>query len=337
MEIKQNYSLEKHNTFRLPVKARWFLEYDTEEDIVTALRDEYFMECYKIHIGAGSNLLFLNDFNGIILHSRIKDITVISENEESVCLKVGSGVIWDELVQYAVSHGWGGIENLSHIPGEVGAAAIQNIGAYGVEVKDVIDSVEGYHIPTLEKQVFSKAECQYAYRSSIFKTEYADQYIIAYVNIRLSKKPLFSLSYGNLKDELAKYPEISLQTIRDAIIAIRSKKLPDPEQIGNAGSFFMNPVVTEEEFQELKNKFPDIPSYPASDNKVKVPAAWLIEQCGFKGQAYGQAGVYDKQALVLVNLGNADGNEIALLADIIIQTVEVRFGIRLRPEVKYIC
>lgn len=337
MEIKQNYSLEEHNTFHLPVKTRWFLEYDSEEDIVQALRDEYFMECLKVHIGAGSNLLFLNDFDGIILHSRIRDITVSREDEESVYLRVGSGVEWDELVRYAVSNGLGGIENLSDIPGEVGAAAIQNIGAYGVEVKDVVEMVEAYHIPTLEKHLFSNADCKYAYRSSVFKKEYDNQYIIAYVTIRLSKSPQFTLSYGNLKEELARYPEISLHTIREAIIAIRGKKLPNPEQLGNAGSFFMNPVVTQEQFNELKSRFPHIPSYPASEGKVKIPAAWLIEQCGFKGKAYGQAGVYEKQALVLVNLGNATGSEIALLADVIIQTVATRFGVELTPEVKYIC
>ena len=337
MEIKQNYSLEKHNTFHLPVKARWFLEYDNEEDITTALRDEYFMECLKVHIGAGSNLLFLNDFNGIILHSRIRDIRVTAEDDESISLRVGSGMVWDELVKYAVSHELYGIENLSGIPGEVGAAAIQNIGAYGAEAKDVIESVETYHIPTLEKKIFTNSECHYAYRSSIFKKEYDNQYIIAYVNLRLSKKPHFSLEYGNLQEETAKCPELTLQAVREAVLAIRAKKLPDPEQLGNAGSFFMNPVVTSEQFEALKKDYPDMPSYPAAEGKVKVPAGWLIEQCGFKGKTYGQAAVYEKQALVIVNLGGADAGEIALLADVIIQTVEARFGIKLTPEVKYIC
>lgn len=336
MEIKQNYPLEKHNTFHLPVKTRWFLEYDNEEDVQNALRDEYFMECNKVHIGSGSNLLFLDDFNGIILHSRIKDITVVREEDEFVYLRVGSGVVWDELVEYAVSNGWGGIENLSHIPGETGAAAIQNIGAYGAEIKDVLETVEAYHIPTLEKHVFSNQDCKYTYRSSIFKKEYENQYVVVYVTLRLDKHPRFSLSYGNLQNELARYPEVSLRNIREAVIAIRTTKLPDPEQLGNAGSFFTNPVVTEDKFHELKGLYPDIPSYPAPGNKVKIPAAWLIEQCGFKGKAYGNAGVYDKQALVLVNLGNANGSEIALLANVIMDTVASRFGVELVPEVKYI-
>lgn len=337
MEIKQNYSLEEHNTFHLPVKTRWFLEYDTEEEVRTALRDEYFMECNKLHIGGGSNLLFVNDFDGIILHSNIRDITVLKEDGEHVYLRVGSGVVWDDLVRHAVANGWGGIENLSGIPGETGAAAIQNIGAYGAEFKDVLETVEAYHIPTLEKHVFTNAECGYGYRSSIFKRKYDNQYIVVYVTLRLDKQPRFSLSYGNLRQELSRYSEISLPNIREAVLSVRRAKLPDPEQLGNAGSFFMNPVVSAEQFDGLKSEFPEIPSYPAPENKVKIPAGWLIEQCGFKGKNYGHAAVYDKQALVLVNLGNASGSEIALLADIIMQTVASRFGITLTPEVKYIC
>lgn len=335
MEIKQNYSLEMHNTFHLPVKTRWFLEYDNEHDIVTALSDEYFMECVKMHIGAGSNLLFLNDYNGIVLHSRIRDLAVVREDDEHVYVRVGSGLIWDDFVRYAVSNGLGGVENLSDIPGEVGAAAIQNIGAYGAEIKDVVETVEAYHIPTLEKRVFSNADCRYAYRSSIFKTEYDNQYIVAYVTMRLDKKPCFSLAYGNLEAELARYPEIDLASVREAVRAVRSRKLPDPAVMGNAGSFFMNPVIDKTQFEELKTRYPDMPFYETG-GRFKIPAAWLIEQCGFKGKAYGCAGVYEKQALVLVNLGGADGSEIALLADRIMETVAARFGVELKPEVKYI-
>lgn len=335
MEIKQNYSLENHNTFHLPVKTRWFLEYDSEADIVTALRDEYFMECVKLHIGSGSNLLFLNDYNGIILHSRIRDVSVIREDAEHVYVRAGSGVLWDDLVRYAVTNGWGGIENLSLIPGETGAAAIQNIGAYGAEIKDVVESVEAYHIPTLEKHVFSNTDCRYAYRTSAFKKEYDNQYIVSYVTLRLDKHPRFSLTYGNLEAELAGCPQIDLDAVRRAVITVRRRKLPDPEQLGNAGSFFMNPVVSENRFAELKSKHPDMPFYPA-EGGVKIPAGWLIEQCGFKGKNYGQASVYEKQALVLVNRGEADGSEIALLADLIMETVANRFGIGLTPEVKYI-
>lgn len=237
---------------------------------------------------------------------------------------------------YAVSKGWGGIENLSLIPGEAGAAAIQNIGAYGMEIKDVIESVEAYNQLTFEKRTFTNTDCEYGYRNSYFKNEHHDPHIITYITLRLSKNPSFSVNYGNLKEELTKYPEVTLETIREAVITIRRQKLPDPEVLGNAGSFFMNPIITAEHFEKLKKQFPEIPSYPASEGKIKVPAGWLIEQCGFKGKNHGPVGVYEKQALVLVNLGDARGHEIALVAESIRTAVKDRFGIELMPEVKYV-
>lgn len=336
MRIEENYSLEKHNTFHLPVKTRWFMEYANEEELGRILRDEYFQECISLHIGSGSNLLFINDFNGIILHSQIKGMQVAAETDDTVLLRVGAAEIWDDVVAYAVSHGWGGIENLSLIPGEAGATAIQNIGAYGVEAKDVIESVEAYNQLSFEKRVFTNAECEYGYRSSYFKNDHNDPYIVTYVNLRLNKKSVFSLEYGNLKEELAKYPEITLQTIRNAVIDIRRQKLPDPEQFGNAGSFFMNPLITAAHFEKLKELYPNMPSYTSGEGQVKVPAGWLIEQCGFKGKSHGSVGVYEKQALILVNLGDAQGHEIALVAESIRAAVNDRFGIEIVPEVKYV-
>lgn len=336
MRIEQNFSLEKYNTFHLPVKTRWFMEYETEDELQQILRDEYFQECVSLHIGGGSNLLFINDYNGIILHSRISGMTVVEETDDQVSLRVGAGEKWDDVVAYAVSRGWGGIENLSLIPGEAGATAIQNIGAYGVEIKDVIETVETYNQLTFEKRVFTNEECEYGYRASYFKDEHHDPYIVTHVTIRLSKKPVFSINYGNLQEELATYPEVNLETIRQAIIKIRQEKLPDPEVYGNAGSFFMNPVVAVEHFERLTKEYPEMPSYPCSEGKIKVPAGWLVERCGFKGKSHGSVGVYEKQALVLVNLGDARGHEIALVAESIRTAVNDRFGIELIPEVKYV-
>ena len=221
MRIEQNYSLEKHNTFHLPVKTRWFMEYETEEELQRILHDEYFQECLSLHIGGGSNLLFINDYNGIIIHSRIKGISISAETDEYVSLRVGAAEIWDDVVAYAVLKGWGGIENLSLIPGEAGAAAIQNIGAYGMEIKDVIESVEAYNQLTFEKRTFTNTDCEYGYRNSYFKNEHHDPHIITYITLRLSKNPSFSVNYGNLKEELTKYPEVTLETIREAVITYR--------------------------------------------------------------------------------------------------------------------
>ena len=336
MRIEENYSLEKHNTFHLSVRTRWFMEYASEEELERILRDEYFQECFSLHIGSGSNLLFINDFNGIILHSAIKGIKVEKETNEHVWLRVGAAEKWDDVVAYAVDHGWGGIENLSLIPGETGAAAVQNIGAYGAEIKDVIESVETYNQLTFEKRIFTNKECEYSYRYSYFKNEHNDPHIVTYVLLRLNKQPVFSINYGNLKEALSAYPEVSPKTVRDAVITIRKEKLPDPDKLGNAGSFFMNPIIPSAQYNNLKEQYPTMPSYPAGEGMVKVPAGWLIEQCGFKGKSHGEVGVYEKQALVLVNLGNAKGFEIALAAESIRTAVKDSFGIEIMPEVRYV-
>lgn len=336
MRIEENYSLLAYNTFHLPVKARWFMEYENEEELGRIVRDEYFQECISLHIGCGSNLLFINDYRGIILHSQIKGIQLMEENEDTALLRIGAAEIWDDVVACAVSKGWGGIENLSNIPGAAGAAAIQNIGAYGVEIKDVIESVEAYNQFSFEKRIFTKEECQYGYRYSFFKNEHNEPHIVTHILIRLNKKPVYALQYGELKETLAGYPAITLSHIREAVIAIRKEKLPDPGIIGNAGSFFTNPFITEQHFNKLKAQYPDMPYYPASNNQIKIPAAWLIEQCGFKGKNHGQVGVYGKHALALTNLGNANGHEIALVAESIRSAIKERFDVELTPEVKYI-
>ncbi|MDR1258559.1 MAG: UDP-N-acetylmuramate dehydrogenase [Tannerellaceae bacterium] len=338
MRIEEHFPLENHNTFRLPVKARWFIEYDNEDELLRILRDEYFRECDSIHIGSGSNLLFLNDYNGIILHSTIKGVNIEEETDQAVILRIGAAEIWDDIAAFAISRGWYGAENLSGIPGECGAAAVQNIGAYGVELKDIIQSVEACDRNTCEKHIFSREDCRYSYRYSRFKDESATPYIITHIRIRLSKSPAFTLHYSGLMEQIvARHPGIILPGVRETILSIRKEKLPDPAQYGNAGSFFMNPVITVLHFEALKAAYPNIPSFPADGDMVKkVPAGWLIEQCGFRGASKGGAGVYHKQALILVNLGNASGQDIALLAEDIRTAVYKRFSITLTPEVRYI-
>ena len=335
MRIEQNYPLQNHNTFHVSAQTRWFAEYDNEAELCRLLQDDSFQVFRRMFIGEGSNLLFINDFDGIILHSRIRGIAVADETPESVLLRIGAAEHWDDVVAYSVSNGWGGIENLSLIPGETGAAAVQNIGAYGAEIKDVIETVEAYNSFTVEKKIFSNEACRYSYRHSFFKEENHPLYIITHVNLRLLKKPAFKLDYGNLRETLNDQT-ITLQSVRNAVITIRQNKLPDPASLGNAGSFFMNPVLSSAQFKTLKAQHPHIPSYPAPEGNIKVSAGWLIEQCGLKGYRKGNVGVYDKQALIIVNHGNATGPEIARFAEFIRQTVYRRFGIWLEREVRTI-
>ncbi len=336
MKIYENYSLKEHNTFHLDVKTRWFVEYESEKDLQTLLSDEFFFSQAFWHIGQGSNLLFLGDFNGIIIHSAIKGIEVVKEDNDSVWVNAGAGVVWDDFVAYCVEKGWCGIENLSLIPGEVGASAVQNIGAYGSEVSDCITEVCAYSLETGEKKIFSNADCKFAYRKSFFKTEpNKGKHFITYVEFQLSKKELFNIEYGNLK-EMLKDKEINLKTIREAVIAVREIKLPDPKKIGNAGSFFMNPYICMEHFYAIQKQYPNMPFYPVNDEVVKIPAAWLIDQCGLKGKTLGGAAVHEKQPLVLVNKNGATGDEIAKLAEEVKEVVMKKFTIELHPEVNYI-
>ena len=281
------------------------------------------------------NLLFTKDYDGLILHSRIGGIEVTAEDSQTVSLRVGAGVVWDDFVACCVEHGWYGAENLSLIPGEVGASAVQNIGAYGVEVKDLITAVETVNVQGYGR-VYSVEECEYAYRSSIFKRPENKSVFVTYVRFHLSKEERYTLDYGTIRQELAKYPAPTLPIVRKVIIEIRESKLPDPKVMGNAGSFFMNPIVAKEKLEALQRDYPRIPYYELPDGRVKIPAGWMIDQCGWKGKSLGPAAVHDKQALVLVNRGGAKGSDIVALSDAVRASVRDKFGIDIHPEVNVI-
>ena len=327
-----DYSLRNHNTFGMDVKARRYVEYGSEEELLEVLPTL----CGKVlHIGGGSNLLFRGDFDGTVLHSAISGMEVVNETASEAWVRVGAGVVWDDFVAWAVEQGFGGVENLSLIPGEVGASAVQNIGAYGVEAKDVIVRVEAMDLQSGEKRVFSNAECRYAYRQSAFKQEWKGMYAITHVTFCLQKHPRLKLEYGNIKAVLGDQENLTVAHVRQAIIDIRRAKLPDPEVLGNAGSFFMNPVVSREKFLSLQKDYPQMPFYEV-EGGVKIPAGWMIEQCGWKGKALGRAAVHDKQALVLVNLGGATSDEIIHLCHTICKDVRDKFGIDIHPEVNLV-
>jgi UDP-N-acetylmuramate dehydrogenase len=334
MNIKYNYSLLSHNTFGIDVKAEEFIEFYTVDEALDLSKTLNYKKWFVL--GQGSNLLFLNDFKGVVLHSGIRQMEKIKEDDQFVYFEVGSGVVWDQFVEFCVKNNWSGIENLSSIPGEVGAAAVQNIGAYGMEVQEVIEKVKAIDTATSQLMEFSKENCQYGYRQSIFKNQYKGRYILTSVVFRLSKKLNFRLHYQHLEEEVRKRGNINLQTIRETIIQIRSQKLPDFRTMGNAGSFFVNPVVSKVHFQRLQSEYREIPHYYVSETEEKIPAAWLIEQCGWKGKQVGKVAVYAKQPLVIVNCGGASGSEIKQLAEEIQLSVKNKFDIQLQPEVNYI-
>ena len=337
MNIQKDYSLLPHNTFGMDVKASLFIEYASVEELKDILRQYSLQDGTWLHIGGGSNLLFTDDYPGIILHSAIKGFEVISEDADEVIVRAGAGEVWDDFVAYTVAQGWYGAENLSLIPGEVGASAVQNIGAYGMETKDLIVKVETVEVATGEVRVFNNEECGYAYRESVFKHSLIGQYIVTKVSYRLSKTPSFHLDYGNVRAELEKRGcELTLPNVRQTIIDIREAKLPDPKVQGNAGSFFMNPIVPRAQFEALMKEYPQMPHYEVDAERVKIPAAWMIDQCGWKGKRLGNAGVHDKQALVLVNVGGATGGEVILLSQAIQKSVFDKFGISISPEVNFI-
>ena len=336
MIIQENCSLLPYNTFGIDVNADYLIKYELVADLQEVLKLEIMQSNQIMQIGSGSNLLFLSDYKGVVLHSEIKYINTIKENSDYIYIEVGAGIVWDNFVAYTVKNNWSGIENLSLIPGEIGASAVQNIGAYGVEVKDVIENINAVCIKTGSIKTFSNKEAHYTYRQSIFKNELKNKYIISSVIFKLAKNPTFKLDYQHLEQEVRKNGEVDLDNIRNTIIKIRESKLPDPKIIGNAGSFFMNPVIKKTQYLELQGKFETIPHYPISDTLVKVPAAWLIEQCGWKGKQVGNAAVHDKQALVLINKGGATGTEIKNLSMMIQKSVLEKFEIQLIPEVIYI-
>ncbi len=335
-----NNSLKEHNTFGLDVKCRRFIEYTSLNELSDIQKN---LEKPYLHIGQGSNLLFTGDYEGTILHCGMKGIRKSHEDNDNVFIEVAGGEIWDDVVAWCVEHGYNGTENLSLIPGEMGAAAVQNIGAYGAEIKDVVEYVDAFDLTTGNTRRFENTECQYAYRSSIFKSECKGQYAIYSVTLKLNKIFIPHLEYGGLKSKI-NGNGLDAKQLRQTIIDIRNAKLPDPKVIGNAGSFFMNPVVSKDFFDTFILSYPEAPHYAATmkdadgniTEGVKIPAGWLIEQCGWKGKTFGKAGVYEKQALVLVNLGGADSKDIISLCKAIQHDVKVKFNIDIQPEVNMI-
>lgn len=336
MKDIKNYSLLAHNTFGIEARCHRFLEYSSVEEaqqIVSSLTTE---DEPLLILGGGSNLLLTGDYPGTVLHSAIKGIKVLSDKElASVFLECGSGEVFDDVVAFAVENGYHGAENLSIIPGEVGASAVQNIGAYGVEAKDIIYKMEAVEIATGKLVVFDNADCEYSYRQSKFKHEWRDKYLVTHVIYRLSRTFVPDLDYGNIRSSLEKKGIASptAQQLREVIIEIRNAKLPDPKVQGNAGSFFMNPIVEKTKYEELASQYLGMPHYTIDAEHEKIPAGWMIDQCGWKGKSLGKAGVHDKQALVLVNRGGATGADIVRLCETIQKDVKEKFGIEIHPEV----
>ncbi|MFD2932358.1 UDP-N-acetylmuramate dehydrogenase [Spirosoma flavum] len=340
LNIQSHVSLKPYNTFGIDANARYLVEVNSEEDLRTLLQLTEFIDNPKLILGGGSNVLLCHDFNGLVVKMNIQGIEVVRESDTHVYIKAGAGVNWHALVLFCVGKGYAGVENLSLIPGTVGAAPMQNIGAYGVELEQVFESLTAVHILTGEKQTFTHANCAFGYRESIFKRELKGQYIISSVTFQLDKEPTFHTRYGAIQETLTEMgveeKDLSIKAISESVIRIRRTKLPDPNQIGNAGSFFKNPEIPKAQFDALKAQYPALPGYPMSDDVVKIPAGWLIEQAGWKGYRSGDAGVHTKQALVLVNYGNATGDEILLLAKKVQESVFSQFGVTISPEVNVI-
>lgn len=335
--LTNNFLLRDSNTFGIPAFAKHYLTIDSPEDLIRFFKNNHPEICEKrLFLGAGSNLLFVDDYDGLVIHPEIPGIRLISENKYEVKVEAGAGVKWDHFVAWCVGKGWGGVENMSLIPGNIGAVPVQNIGAYGVEVASVISEVKGIELDSLENKCLNRDDCKFGYRTSIFKEQLKEQFMVTSVVFCLSKKPDFQLQYGALEKAVNKYGETNLNNIRKAVIAIRESKLPDPSKVGNAGSFFKNPVVPEAVARELKNQYPDIPFYPAEPDFVKIAAGWLIEKAGWKGRSIGKAAVHDKQALVIINTGNASGKDIVKLSEIVTEDVLRKFNIELEREVQVV-
>lgn len=337
MKDIKDYSLAAHNTFGIDAKCRRFIEFDDVDELKSVLGNCGNVAGPKLVIGGGSNLLLTGDYAGMVFHSAIKGFTYETVTD-GVLLRCGSGETWDDIVDMCVENGWHGMENLSLIPGEVGASAVQNIGAYGVEAKDLIYKVEAVEISTGRMFEFSNADCCYSYRHSRFKGEWRNRFIITYVTYRLSTVYKPCLDYGNIRGELARkgISEPTARQLRDIIIDIRNAKLPDPKTEGNAGSFFMNAVVPRSKYKEIAAMYPGMPHYTVDEDHEKIPAGWMIDVCGWKGRTLGRAGVHDKQALVLVNRGGATGNDIVALCEAIRRDVRDKFGIEIHPEVNIV-
>ena len=332
-----DFNLKEHNTFGMDVKCRRFIEFESVDELLQIVNSLTDADKPLLVLGGGSNMLFTADYEGTVLHSAIKGHVAV-QTDEGIMLRCGSGEVWDDIVSLCVSNRMYGAENLSLIPGDVGASAVQNIGAYGAEAKDIILKVEAVDLQTGKMCEFTNEECEYAYRKSKFKGEWRNRFVITYVTYQLSEVFCPCLDYGNIRAELEKR-NIKVPTaeqLRNVIIDIRNEKLPDPKVEGNAGSFFMNPVVPKAKYEELVARFGNVPHYSVDDNNEKIPAGWMIDQCGWKGKSLGKAGVHSRQALVLVNRGGAEGKDIVALCDAIKRDVKDKFGIDIVPEVNII-
>lgn len=339
IHIEENVNLQPYNTFGIKAIARYLCRISTEADLIELIHSNIYKSQRHLILGGGSNVLFTADFDGLIIKVDLKGISILKETPDQATLNVSSGEVWHSLVMFCVANNYGGIENLSLIPGTVGAAPIQNIGAYGVEVKEVIDEVRGVDLTTGVMRTFTNAECQFGYRESIFKHAFKEKFFISSVTLTLTRNNhRYNVSYGALTETIKTMHnnQINLQSISESVMHIRRSKLPDPIQIGNAGSFFKNPTVTLQHYESLKKHHAQIPGYHSENQYVKIPAGWLIEQCGWKGKRVEHVGVHSHQALVLVNYGNGSGKEILALSQRIIESVHQTFNITLTPEVNII-
>ena len=337
MDIKNNISLKSYNTFGIDVQAKYFVSVKTIDELKTIYQSEQFPN--KFILGGGSNMLLTKDVDALVIHLNIKGKTIVKQTENNVLITCQTGENWHEFVLWTLDQDFGGLENLSLIPGNVGSSPIQNIGAYGVELKDTFHSCEALNLKTLSIETFTNADCEFGYRNSIFKQKRKDEFIILNVTFKLTKQPhQLHTNYGVITEELntLNINQPTIQDVSKAIISIRESKLPDPKKIGNSGSFFKNPVITKQEFVTLQRNFPDVPHYILSDGEIKVPAGWLIEQAGFKGKTFGSYGVHKKQALVLVNYGNSNGKDILKLSQLIQKTILRLFKISIETEVNII-
>ncbi len=338
LQIKEKINLGTFNTFGIEVYCDYFVEINLVQDFLDLIGNEIYVSNSKLIIGGGSNLLFTKDFKGIVLKNNLKGISVISENENEVIVKASAGEAWHDFVLYCINKNYAGLENLSLIPGCVGASPMQNIGAYGVEIKEVFEELEAYSIATGERKTFSKKECEFGYRESVFKHKFKNQFLITSVTFKLKKQAKVNTSYGAINTELQamNITTPGIKDVSDAVINIRQSKLPDPKVMGNAGSFFKNPEVAPDKYKELKSKFENIVAYPLENGNYKLAAGWMIEQCGLKGYEQKGAAVHAKQALVLVNKNHAKGSDVLELSSYVISQVSDKFGVTLEREVNII-
>ncbi|WP_205747164.1 UDP-N-acetylmuramate dehydrogenase [Desulfopila sp. IMCC35006] len=336
--IRENFSLKKYNTFGIETSAKYFVEVHSCTELKQLLTDSFFKRKKKLILGGGSNILFTKYFDGLVIKKISNDIKIIAENEDEVVIEASAGVIWHDLVLFCVERNFGGIENLSLIPGTVGAAPIQNIGAYGQELQNVFNSLEGITLDNLEEKIFQKKDCNFGYRNSIFKSAFKNNFVITKVTLILSKNPVLNISYHDLLDPINKLDKnnLSIKDICKIVSEVRRSKLPDYKITGNAGSFFKNPAIHSDKFITLKEQYPNITGYRSCDNKVKISAAWLIEQAGLKGKKVGNTGIHVNHALVIVNYGNAKGEEIRDFQKYIKDIIATKFGIELEEEVNII-